>query len=60
MGTDDLIEAVCKKCRYWRNGCLYDYGDSMTKIPCWALVKLYEIYTLKLEPINEILKGQKK
>lgn len=60
MGTDELIKCICEKCPYWKKICWFDYGDSMTKIPCWALVKLYEIYTLKLEPINEILKGQKK
>ena len=31
------IENICKKCNYFRQGCWYDYGDSLTKIPCTAL-----------------------
>jgi len=56
MGTDELIEAVCKKCRYWQNGCLYDYGDSLTKIPCWALVKLYEMRLNKRRLLCEMIR----
>jgi len=54
MGTDELIEVVCKKCRYWHNGCLYDYGDSLTKIPCRALVELYRLIGEELELIEKL------
>jgi len=37
MNTETLIEEVCKKCPYYRRKCLFDYGDSITKIPCEAL-----------------------
>lgn len=40
VSTEDLIETVCKKCRYYQKGCLFDYGDSLTKIPCEALIQL--------------------
>ena len=34
--SDELIKIVCSKCRYFRKTCLFDYGDSLTKIPCEA------------------------
>jgi len=40
MSTQDLIETVCKKCHSWQKGCPFDYGDSLTKIPCEALIQL--------------------
>jgi hypothetical protein len=40
MSTEDLIDIVCKKCRYYQKGCTFDKGDSLTKIPCQALVEL--------------------
>jgi len=43
-GTESLIEKVCKKCIYYRKICWFDYGDSVTKIPCNALKVLYELY----------------
>ena len=33
----DYISDFCKKCNYYRKGCYFDYGDSLTKIPCYAL-----------------------
>ena len=46
-GTESLIEKVCKKCIYYRKICWFDYGDSITKIPCNALKALYELYLEK-------------
>jgi len=43
MSTQDLIETVCKKCHLWQKGCPFDYGDSLTKIPCEALVQLVRL-----------------
>jgi hypothetical protein len=36
----DYIKEYCQKCIYYKRGCHYDYGDSMTKIPCEALRKI--------------------
>ena len=38
----DYIAEFCKKCDYYRKGCFYDYGDSLTKIPCEALRRIKE------------------
>jgi len=43
MNRIDEIKIVCKKCHYYKNICHYDYGDSMTKIPCEALRILMKI-----------------
>lgn len=37
MERIDLIDLICKRCRYYKTNCYYDYGDSLTKIPCEAL-----------------------
>ena len=42
MSTEDLIDVVCKKCRYYQTRCFFDHGDSLTKLPCEALKRLAE------------------
>ena len=42
-GTESLIEKICKKYIYYKKVCWFDYGDSVTKIPCQALKVLYEL-----------------
>lgn len=37
INSNDLIDWICKKCRYYKRECLYDKGGSETKIPCEAL-----------------------
>ena len=37
---NDYIAKFCKKCRYYKSSCYYDYGDSLTKIPCEALRRI--------------------
>ena len=49
--SDQFIKSICKKCRYYKKGCFYDYGDSLTKIPCEALIVLTKIKFI-LEGIN--------
>jgi len=53
MRTDDLIETICRRCRYYKRSCFYDYGDSLT-IPCKALVKLYELSKFLLSRESDI------
>jgi len=48
MSTQDLIETVCKKCHKWQKGCPFDYGDSVTKIPCEALIQLAKLKETKM------------
>ena len=36
----DYIKEYCQKCIYYKNRCFYDYGDSLTKIPCEALRRI--------------------
>ena len=43
MDRIDEIRIICKKCCYYKNTCYYDYGDSITKIPCEALRILMKI-----------------
>ena len=33
----DYIAEFCKPCYYYRKGCYFDFGDSLTKISCYAL-----------------------
>ena len=51
MNRIDEIKIICKKCHYYKNICHYDYGDSMTKIPCEALRILMKI-ELMLEGVD--------
>jgi len=36
----DYIKEYCQKCIYYKSRCFYDYGDSLTKIPCEALRRI--------------------
>ena len=47
----DYIKEICQKCIYYHKGCFYDYGDSLTKIPCRALRQII-CEDLKKEGIN--------
>lgn len=39
--SDDFIKEYCEdKCFLFSNGCPNDYGDSMTKVPCYALSEI--------------------
>jgi hypothetical protein len=55
LEIDELIKVVCKKCRYWQNGCLFDYGNSLTKIPCRALVELYKLIEDYVEFLEQLI-----
>ena len=46
----DYIAIFCKKCNYYNKSCWYDYGDSLTKIPCYAL------YTIMKKDRNDYRK----
>jgi len=38
------IKEICEKCpKYKTEDCTYDYGDSLTKIPCRALLELQKL-----------------
>ena len=36
----DYIKEYCQNCIYYNTRCFYDYGDSLTKIPCEALRRI--------------------
>jgi hypothetical protein len=65
MSTQDFIETVCKKCDYYKKGCFFDYGDSLTKIPCQALIQLrallenLELNELQLSTLAELQEALK-
>lgn len=49
-----IVRTICKKCRYYKTTCLYDAGDSITKVPCRALtliIKMGNIRGIKFEYI---------
>jgi len=47
---EKLIEQICRRCPYFKKGCWFDEGDSITKIPCEALrILALERMRLKME-----------
>ena len=56
--SEDYIKEYCEdKCHLFSNGCPNDYGDSMTKVPCYALS---EIMRREIEYTFEDLKSDLK
>ena len=57
--SDDFIKEYCEdKCHLFSNGCPNDYGDSMTKVPCYALSEIMrkELAEYSFEDLKKDLK----